>query len=314
MTTQSMTPQRTNDQIDQAARRSRLTRKYLGMAGLYAVQFFFFLVFVFPLLFMLMSSFKDNTQIFSDLRSLRAFAPVGELSWVNYKAVFDNSRFARFLINSLAISTVTIFLSLFVNSMAAYSLSRLRWRGQKAVLAIIVATLVIPGETVIMPLLLLVSKLPGLTFAEGRIMMTHTWLNSYHVQIIPFIAGAFSIYLFYQFFQDIPRELDEAAVVDGAGRFQIYWKIIVPNSGPVFATVTILTFLGAWNSFLWPIMVIQSEDLRPVMVGMQYFFQQDMEWGQVMAYATMVTIPVLAVFMAFQGAFVRSIAGTGIKG
>ena len=134
------------------------------------------------------------------------------------------------------------------------------------------------------------------------------------MQIIPFIAGAYSIFLFYQFFQDIPRELDEAALVDGASRFQIYRNVIVPNSGPVFATVAILTFIGSWNSFLWPIMVIQSEDIRPVMVGLQYFFQQNVQWGEVMAYTTMITIPVLIFFLAFQGAFVRSIATSGLKG
>ena len=102
--------------------------------------------------------------------------------------------------------------------------------------------------------------------------------------------------------------------MDGASRFQIYRKIVVPNSGPVFATVTILTFLATWNSFLWPTMTIQSEELRPVMVGMQYFFQQDTEWGEVMAYATMITIPVLLLFLVFQRSFVQSIASTGIKG
>jgi multiple sugar transport system permease protein len=197
--------------------------------------------------------------------------------------------------------------------MAAYALSRLRWRGKVVVLSLIVATLVIPGDTVVIPLLLLVSKLPGLSF-EGGLQLTQGWLNTYHVQIIPFIAGAFSIFLFYQFFQDIPRELDEAALIDGANRWQIYRHVIVPISGPVFATVAILTFLASWNSFLWPIMTIQSEDIRPVMVGMQYFFQQNTEWGEVMAYATLITIPILGFFLAFQGAFVRSIATSGLKG
>jgi multiple sugar transport system permease protein len=197
--------------------------------------------------------------------------------------------------------------------MAAYALSRLRWTGQKVVLAIIIATLIIPGEAVVIPLLLLVSRLPSLSFANG-IAVTQGWLNTYHVQIIPFIASAFSIFLFYQFFQEIPRELDEAALVDGASRFQIYRQIIVPNSGPVFATVAIMTFLGTWSAFLWPIMVVQSEEIRPVMVGLQYFFQQNVQWGEVMAYSTLVTLPMLALFLAFQRAFVQSIAGTGIKG
>ena len=164
-----------------------------------------------------------------------------------------------------------------------------------------------------MPLLLLVSKLPNISFQNG-FHFTSGWLNTYSVQILPFVAGAYSIFLFYQFFKDIPKELDESALIDGATRFQIYRYIIVPNAGPVFATVAILSFLGSWNSFLWPIMVVQSEELRPVMVGLQYFFQRIINWGEVMAYTSMVTLPVLALFLAFQGAFVKSLASSGVKG
>ena len=277
----------------------------------YAINLVLVFVFIFPILFMIMSSFKPNAQIFVDLRSVRAFLPVGDLSWHNYQAVFEKSKFLRFLFNSIFISLTTIILSLIVNSMMAYALSRLKWAGQRLVLAIVVATLIIPGETTIMPLLLMVSRLPNFTLSEGFKL---GWLNTYQVQIVPFVVSAFSIFLFYQFFRDIPKDLDEAALVDGASRFQIYRKIVVPNSGPVFATVTILTFIAAWNSFLWPTMTIQSEELRPVMVGMQYFFQQDTEWGEVMAYATMITIPVLLLFLVFQRSFVQSIASTGIKG
>jgi multiple sugar transport system permease protein len=302
----------TQQAVQPSTRNTRQTPKNWGSNALqYAINLVLVCFFIFPLLFMVMSSFKSNDQIFADLRSLNAFLPVGNLSLVNYDAVFTKSNFLRFLFNSIFISVTTIFLALIVNSMIAYALSRLKWTGQKIVLSIIIATLIIPGETVIMPLLLLVGNLPSFSFSAG---ITQGWLNTYHVQIIPFITSAFSIFLFYQFFRDIPRELDEAALVDGASRFQIYYKIVVPNAGPVFATVMILTFLGTWNAFLWPIMVIQSEELRPVMVGMQYFFQQDTEWGEVMAYATMITIPVLVLFLLFQGAFVRSIASSGIKG
>jgi multiple sugar transport system permease protein len=291
----------------------RLPKNFVSQLVQYLVNIILAMFFIFPIVFMIVSSFKDNQQIFADLRSLRAFMPVGDLSLANYESVFEKSKFFRFLFNSVFVAIITIVLSLVVNSLVAYTLSRMKWQGQRLVLAVIIATLIIPGETVIMPLLLLVSRLPGLGF-DGGIHVTQGWLNTYHVQIIPFIVSAFSIFLFYQFFNDIPRELDEAALVDGASRLQIYRHVIVPNAGPVFATVTILTFLGTWNAFLWPIMVIQSEELRPVMVGMQYFFQQNTQWGEVMAYATLITLPVLVVFLFFQGAFVRSIAGTGIKG
>ena len=139
-------------------------------------------------------------------------------------------------------------------------------------------------------------------------------MDSYHGQIIPFIVGAYSIFLFYQFFQDIPKDFDEAALVDGASRFQIFYRIIMPISMPVFASVAILTFISSWNSFLWPTMTVQSDELRPVMVGLLFFFQRDTQWGEVMAYTTMITVPVLLFFFIFQSAFVKSLASSGVKG
>lgn len=293
---------------------SRETRKNITAALKYIPLLFLLFFFTFPLLFMIASSFKgSNQQIFADLRSFRAFLPVGEVSLDNFRFVFENSNFPRYLLNSVIISAITIVLTIIINSMAAYALSRLKWPGQKLILAIIIATLIVPGQATLMPLLLLVANLPSLSFADG-LSITKGWLDTYHVLIIPFVASAFSIFLFYQFFLEIPKDLDEAAMVDGATRFQIFYKIIVPISGPVFATVAILTFIGSWNTFLWPIMTIQSDELRPVMVGLQFFFQQNVQWGQVMAYATLITIPVLVFFFIFQNAFVRSIATTGIKG
>ena len=223
-------------------------------------------VFGLPLLFMLVSSLKPDLQIFGDLTSLKAFLPTGDVSLDNYTAVFDRVPFWRFLMNSVIISVVTVVLGLIVNSMAAFALARLEFRGRKVLLAVIIATLIVPFETLALPLLWWVNKLP---YYDGTI----GWLDTYEVQIIPFIANAFSIYLFYQYFDSIPKELDEAALVDGAGWFTIYRKIVMPLSGPAIATVAILTFLPAWNSYLWPLMVVQTEELRPVMVGIDYFKQ-----------------------------------------
>lgn len=296
------------------SRTSNQTRKAVFAVLKYVPLLLLLFFFTFPLLFMIASSFKgSNQQIFSDLRSFRAFLPVGNVSLDNFKFVFENSNFPRYLLNSVIISGITIILSLIINSMAAYALSRLKWPGQKLILAIIIATLIIPGQATLMPLLLLVANLPSISFADG-LTITKGWLDTYHVLIIPFVASAFSIFLFYQFFLEIPKDLDEAAMVDGATRFQIFYKIIVPISGPVFATVAILTFIASWNTFLWPIMTIQSDELRPVMVGLQFFYQRNVQWGQVMAYSTLITIPVLLFFFAFQNAFVKSIATTGIKG
>jgi multiple sugar transport system permease protein len=220
----------------------------------------------------------------------------------------------RFLLNSIGISALTVILGIFINSLAAFGLSRLQWRGQQLVLTLIIATLIVPFETLALPLVWWVNKLPSLQMDGFQLAFTTGWIDTYQVQIIPFIANAFSIYLFYQYFSSIPRELDEAARMDGAGWFRIYRSVVLPLSGPAIATVAILTFLPAWNSYLWPLMVVQSEELRPVMVGIQYFFQLNVSWGQVMAYASMITLPVLALFLAFQRSFINSIASSGVKG
>lgn len=272
------------------------------------------LVFTLPLIFMFVSSLKPDLQIFRDLTNWRAFVPVGDISLDNYLGVFDRVPFARFLLNSILISGVTVVLGIFINSMAAFGLARLKWRGQQVALGLIIATLIVPFETLALPLVWWVNKLPWLELHGFSLSLTTGWIDTYQVQVIPFIANAFSIYLFYQYFSSIPKELDEAAKVDGAGWFRIYRNVIMPLSGPAIATVAILTFLPAWNSYLWPLMVVQTEDLRPVMVGIQYFFQLNVAWGQVMAYASMITIPVLVLFLAFQRSFINSIASSGVKG
>lgn len=266
-------------------------------------------LFLFPIVFMLVTSFKvDELQILTEVSTIFAFVPRGELGLQNYFDVFDNLEFGRMLFNSTIIMVVTVLLGLLVNSMIAYALARLNFKGRALVLAIIVALIIVPFEAVAVPLLLVVNNLP---WFGGE----STWLDSYHVQIIPFIADAFSIFLFYQFFINIPKDLEEAALVDGAGRFRIYWQVILPLSRPVIATVAILQALAAWNRFMWPLMVTRGVEVRPLTVGMQTFFGQDPRiWGDLLAFASMITIPVLIVFLLFQKWFVQSVASTGIKG
>ena len=273
----------------------------------YTVRILLLLVFVLPLLFMFMSSLKPDTQIFRDVAGVNAFLPVGDISFDNYTAVFDRVPFWTFLINSVGISAATVALGVVVNSLCAFALARLHFPGKKLILGLIIATLIVPFETLALPLLWWVNHLP---YYDGSI----GWLDTYEAQVMPFIANAFSIYLFYQYFESIPKELDEAAIVDGAGWFTVYRSIVMPLSGPAIATVSILTLLPAWNQYLWPLMVVQSEELRPVMVGIDYFKQLNTSWGQIMAYSALITIPVLVLFVSFQRAFINSIASSGVKG
>ena len=272
----------------------------LGIAYLAMILLAFF--FLFPIIFMLVSSIKVNeTQIIRDMSSLAAFVPYGELGLQNYRDVFAQMPFGRFMFNSVFVVGSTVFGGLMVNSTIAYALARLRFGGRQFILTLIIALIIIPFEAVAIPLLLMVNQFG--------------WLDSYHVQIIPFIADPFSIFLFYQFFIGLPKDLDEAAVVDGAGPLRVYWNVILPLSRPVFATVAILQFLSNWGKFLWPLMVTRGFEYRPLPVAIQQFFSQDPKvWGDIFAFSAMITIPVLVVFLLFQKWFVQSVATSGIKG
>ncbi|MEQ9039737.1 MAG: carbohydrate ABC transporter permease [Silicimonas sp.] len=276
----------------------------------YLVLFLIAIIFVFPLVFMVMSSLKPQTQLLADTSSLRAFLPVGDISLDNYADAFRRAPVVTFVMNSVIVTGATVLLALFLCSLTAFSFVFLNWKGRGLVLSIILATLIIPFETIAIPLLLMVSKLPWI----GLDGFEWGWLNTYRVQIIPWIADGLTIFLFVQYFKDLPRELIEASRVEGASWWQIYVKVVMPLSGPVLATAAILKFLVMYNQYLWPLIVVQQESVRPVMVGLGYFFQLNVAWGEVMAYLTVITVPVLAFYLVLQRAFIASIASTGVKG
>jgi len=284
-------------------------RKGARLVGNYALLIALALFFLFPIVFMLVSSIKNNeAQVIRDMSTIYAFIPRGEIGLQNYRDVFREMPFERFMFNSILIVGSIVATGVFINSLIAYALARLNFRGRALIVSLIIALIVIPFEAVAVPLLLLVNQGP-------RLLGFSSWIDSYHVQIIPFMADAFSIFLFYQFFIGLPKDLEEAALVDGAGRFRIYRSIIIPLSLPVFATVAILQFITHWGDFLWPLMVTRGETFRPLPIAIQQYFGRDPKlWGDIMAFASMITIPVLIVFLLFQKWFVQSIASTGIKG
>ncbi len=291
----------------------RNARTAAPLFALYALLLLLAFLFLFPFLFMLMSSLKPNQQIFADLTSLRAFLPVGDVSLQNYADVLSSSGIGHYALNSAIVTFATVLLSLAVNSLAAFALARLEWRGKNAAIALLIVLLIIPLEAIAVPMMLIVAKLPLLSFDDGIRVLT-SWLDTRTVQVVPFVANAFSIFFFTQSFKAIPRDFDEAAYVDGATPLRVFVHVIVPLSGPAFATVAILQALNAWNQYLWPVIVVPSEDARPLMVGLQQFFRYQTEWGEVMAYATLATIPVFLAFVFFQRWFVRSVMGSGVKG
>jgi multiple sugar transport system permease protein len=235
------------------------------------------------------------------MATIYAFVPRGDIGLGNYLDVFDQMPFGLFMFNSIFIMVLMVGIGLIINSLIAYALARLRFPGRTVMISIVIALIIIPFEAIAVPLLLVVNRFG--------------WLDSYQVQIIPFIADALSIFLFYQFFLNLPKDLEEAALVDGASYFRIYWNIIVPLSKPVFATVAILQFILRWGNFLWPLMVTRTEQYRPLPLALQQFFSQDPKmWGDIMAFAAMMTVPVLILFLLFQKWFVQSVATAGVKG
>ena len=260
----------------------------------------FALLFVAPIVFMLVGSLKPEARVLVEAGDWRAFWPQ-HASLSNYRDVFERVDFARYLRNSLFINIMILGPGLLLNALAGYAFARLPWRGRGLLFNLVLAVMIIPLEAIAVPLFYMVT-LAG-------------WRDTYLVQILPFVANAFSIYLFYTYFIGLPRELEEAARIDGAGVLRTFFIIIVPNAKPVFASVAILTFLTQWGAFLWPLMVTSSERVRPLPLAVATFHSlPPLQWGDIFAFGVMMVSPILLVFLLFQRWFVRGVAATGIKG
>ncbi len=276
------------------------SRNFHVLIARYGLMVILAMVFAIPLLFMLVSSFKPYGQLLRDTASFRAILPVGALTFENYRDLFAFIPVGRFLFNSIFVTGVTVMGGLLVNSLAGFALARLRWKGRWLVMAVIFALIIIPFETIAIPLLLLVNNLPWLSL-DG---VTVGWFNSYRVQIVPFMANALAIFLFVQFFKGLPNEFFDAARLDGASWLQVFRWIVVPLSGPVYSTAAILQLLAMWNQYLWPALVIQTDTYRPIMVGFGYVYGFS---GVSMAYLVIATLPPLILFILFQKNFIKSI-------
>ncbi len=274
--------------------------KLFGKLPVYLLLTGLGLLFLIPIAMMLAGSFKPDAQVLTEAGSLRGYFP-SSMDLRNYRDVFERVPFLRYLFNSVFITSAIVLAGLLVNSLAGYTLARLQWPGRDRLLLLVIALMIIPLEAIAVPL-----------FYEVTLL---GWRNTYWVQIVPFVANAFSIYLFYTFFLSLPGELEEAARIDGAGPWRIFFSIVLPNARPVFATVAILTFLTQWGSFLWPLMVTHSESVRPLPLGIAAFYTlPPLQWGDIFAFGVMMVTPVLLIFLFFQRWFVEGVATTGIKG
>jgi len=249
---------------------------------------------VIPLLYMISIGFKTPTDVFQP--NLIPKAP----TWNNYIYVLTAVPFVRYLINTFVVSVVVTVLALWFHTMAGYALARLRFPGRETIFILIFSTFLVSLPVIIVPLFILVR-------AMGM-------LNSYAGLIVPAIFNAFGIFLLRQYYLSLPRELEEAAVIDGASYWRIYWSVILPLSRPIVAALAILFFLANWNSFLWPLTVAADDKLWVVQVGIANFKSQySASWNYIMAASTIVAAPMLILFVIFQKQIMESIKTSGLK-
>jgi multiple sugar transport system permease protein len=247
-----------------------------------------------PLLWMLSMSFKAGDEVFAP--NIIPNHPTID----NFLYVFTQVNFFRYLWNTFFVAATVTVVALFFHSMAGYALARLRFPGRDAIFLTMFATFLISQPVIIVPLFILARSL-GM-------------LDSYAGLIIPSIFNAFGIFLLRQFYLAVPRELEEAAIIDGAGYFRIYWSIILPLSRPILSALAILFFLANWNSFLWPLTITNDQNLWMVQVAIASFHQQyNGSWNYIMAASTVVALPTLAMFVVFQKRIIESIKTSGIK-
>lgn len=219
----------------------------------------------------------------------------------NYAELFDRLSFVRYFFNSAIVAVAVTAGNVIFCSMLGYALAKLSFPGKRILFAVVLGTLMVPAIVTFMPLFVLVANL--------NLVNTHAGL------ILPFLVGAFGVFLMRQFIGGIPDELLDAARVDGAGEHYIFWRIVMPLCGPAIATLTILTFLGSWNSFLWPLVVASTEDMYTLPVAIALFAtgQQETNVALLMAGSVVVILPVLIIFIVLQRYFTQGIAMTGIK-
>jgi len=283
------------------ARRERKTRRFFTYAFLIIAG----LIFAFPLFWTASSSLQTWQELRSYTPHLLPLVP----QWSNYSTVFTMVPFARWMLNSVLIIVLAVPGSIISATLAAYAFARFPFRGREVWFMIMLGTMMIPGHVTLIP--------------QYMLFFYMKWINTYLPLTVPawFGGGAFSIFLLRQFIMSIPRDLDEAAIIDGAGPFRILWQVLVPLMVPALTTLTILGFLGHWNDFMGPLIYLNKEKLYTAALGLRFFAitavagyaGTDPRDHLLMAGSALMTIPVLILFIAAQRYFVQGVVLSGLK-
>lgn len=251
-----------------------------------------------PFLWLILTSFMSNTQIFSFPPE---FIPKS-LTADNYINTFRNIHVARYFFNSLVVSVITTIGQVIIAAMAGFAFAKLNFKFKEPIFLIILATMMIPPQVNIVPLFYIMKELH--------------WIDTFQALIVPGLFGGFGIFLMRQWFKSMPDALLDAAKIDGCNHLQIFIKIALPLALPAIATLAIFTFITSWNSFMWPLIVTNSDSIRTLPVALASFkgsFRETIEWGQLMACAVITTIPAVGIFLLGQKYFIRGIMSAGVK-
>ncbi|UCF98537.1 MAG: carbohydrate ABC transporter permease [Spirochaetaceae bacterium] len=275
------------------------------------VMALFSAVMLFPFLLMLATSVKPMKEILSPEFM---FFPQ-EFRWSNYLEAMARGNWPRYFFNSVYVTTLAVVISLLINALAGYAFSRLTFRGRNLLFIVTLIGLMIPPQVNMLPVFVILKYIP---FAGGNNYLGQHgtgWLNTYMGLLAPYVAGSFGVFLFRQFFLNFPRALDDAAKIDGLGRIGAFFRIYVPLSTPVTACLIALKSTHTWNEYTWPLIIIQSDEMKTVQLALTMFKDETtIEWNLLMAATTLTVIPLVIVFLSVQRYFIEGIVTTGIKG
>lgn len=285
------------EQMKKDQRRKDVIKKAFS----YALLIVGSLTMVGPFMWMVTTSLKDAGAVFSFQKNWwEEWVPMSFV-WQNYVKAWHVVPFARFYLNSLFVTAAVTLGQVVTSAMAAYAFARLRFPGRERIFFGYLATMMVPGAVTMIPVFILLKNLG--------------WVDTYKALILPGIFTAYGTFMLRQFFLTLPKELEDAAKIDGCSYYGIFWRIILPLSKPALATLTTFTFMGSWMNFMWPLIVINTESKFTLPVGLAYFQSlHHTDWTLLMAASVMMILPILILFMFNQRFFVEGIKLTGIKG
>jgi multiple sugar transport system permease protein len=282
-----------------AQQRQRLNKRVNGLMWLIAAVVIT-VTFAFPLYFMVVSSFKPDQDVLSNTVQL---LPEQFQGLTNFQRAFEVVPMARFFFNSALTAIIDVVVTVFFSALAGYGFAKFNFRGKRLMFGFILIIMAIPFQILLVPL-----------FIQIR---GFGWDDTYAGLIIPGVMNAFGVFMMRQFAYSIPDELLDAARIDGASEFHIFWRIVFPLLASGSASLAIIIFLWSWNNFLWPLIVIKDQNLMPIQVGITAFTQthsSEPQWAVAMAVSTLATLPVAVLFIFFQRYFVEGMLMSGIKG